>query len=138
MCGHADGSDRAEKVLSIASSVAGVSGAAIGVVVLLRARTAPDSPPDGVPRGSIYSGRDIHIGHKVNTRGVLAVGGILTTLYLVLGATGVVRSAAAEPAADMASLTGRWRNSGGTVGNAGPLQITEQDAVLTVDRTGRF
>lgn len=71
------GLDRAEKVLSIVGSLAGVAGAATGIVALLRNRAATAaSPQRDVPPGGVQAGRDIHIGHKVNTGGVLAVGGI--------------------------------------------------------------
>lgn len=153
------GLDRAEKVLSIVGSLAGVVGAAIGMVALLGARSGAyddrtravgaenvgavrGSGPGAVPPGGIYSGRDTHVGSKINTGGVLAVSGILATLYIVLGATGVARSSAqvsvAEPVVDIASITGRWRNDGGVVGNVGPLQLSEDDTELTVSRAGRF
>ena len=101
------GLDRAEKMFSIVGSLAGVAGAAAGIVALLRIRAASATPPPrDVPRGGIYSGRDTHVGHKVNTGGVFAVGGMLATLYLAVGAVGVAQSTAGD--ADIASLGRDW------------------------------
>lgn len=139
------GLDSAEKMLSIVGSLAGVVGAAVGMVALLRARAAPATSaehdvtpsPRAVPAGGIssgrdtyISGRDTHIGHKVSTGGLLAVGGVLATLYLVLGAVGVAQSEAGDTATGDQILnlpTGRNAKPADPDGNAAAQADTLAD-----------